>query len=121
MATVGSTVNLCQRGWKINHKLVYKLMDQMGLKSKVRPRKKYTSYQGQTSHIAKNLLDCNVTPEQPNTVCVSDVTEFLGGWYEGLSFIDHGSKRPKYSGTRVVDIPVNEVDVYLVKECDHVA
>ncbi|OLN14320.1 hypothetical protein BUE64_13955, partial [Corynebacterium diphtheriae subsp. lausannense] len=23
-----------QRGWEINHKLVYKLMDQMGLKSK---------------------------------------------------------------------------------------
>ncbi|CAB0935638.1 hypothetical protein FRC0466_00136 [Corynebacterium diphtheriae] len=93
----------------------------MGLKSKVRPRKRYNSYQGQTSHITKNLLNCNVTPEQPNTVCVSDVTEFLGDWYEVLSFIDHGFKRSEYSGTRVVDIPVNEVDVYLVKECDHVA
>ncbi|CAB0539850.1 hypothetical protein CIP107509_00528 [Corynebacterium diphtheriae] len=91
MATVGSTVNLCQRGWEVNHKLVYKLMD------------------------------CNVTPEQPNTVCVSDVTEFLGDWYEGLSFTDHGFKRSEYSGTRVVDIPVNEVDVYFVKECDYVA
>ncbi|AEX66656.1 hypothetical protein CDC7B_0457 [Corynebacterium diphtheriae C7 (beta)] len=40
---------------------------------------------------------------------------------KGLSFIDHGFKRPEYSGTRVVDIPVNEVDVYFVKECDHVA
>ena len=34
-------------------------MDQMGLKSKVRSRKKYNSYQGQTSHIAENLLDRN--------------------------------------------------------------
>ena len=34
-------------------------MDQMGLKSKVRSRKKYNSYQSQTSHIAENLLDRN--------------------------------------------------------------
>ena len=50
---------LRKRGWEGNHKLVYKLMDQMGLKSKVRSRKKYNSYQGQTSHIAENLLDRN--------------------------------------------------------------
>ena len=67
---------LRKRGWEVNHKLVYKLMDQMGLKSKVRSRKKYNSYQGQTSHIAENLLERNFTPEQPNTVWVSDVTEF---------------------------------------------
>ncbi|CAB0486495.1 hypothetical protein CIP101841_00074 [Corynebacterium diphtheriae] len=40
---------------------------------------------------------------------------------KGLSFTDHGFKRSEYSGTRVVDIPVNEVDVYFVKECDDVA
>jgi len=67
---------LRKRGWEVNHKLVYKLMDQMGLKSKVRSRRKYNSYQGQTSHVAENLLDRNFTPEQPNTVWVSDVTEF---------------------------------------------
>lgn len=32
-----------------------------------------------------------------------------------------GSERLEHSGTRVVGIPVNEVHVYLVKECDHVA
>lgn len=67
---------LRNQGWKVNHKLVYKLMDQMGLKSKVRPRKKYNSFKGQTSHIADNLLNRNFTPEKPNTVWVSDVTEF---------------------------------------------
>ena len=50
---------LRKRGWEVNHKLVYKLMDQMGLKSKVRSRRKYNSYQGQTSHVAENLLDRN--------------------------------------------------------------
>lgn len=67
---------LRRRGWKVNHKLVYKLMDQMGLKSKVRTRKKYSSFKGQSSHIAENLLNRNFAPDKPNTVWVSDVTEF---------------------------------------------
>mgnify|MGYP000944761639 FL=1 len=82
---------LRKRGWEGNHKLVYKLMDQMGLKSKVRSRKKYNSYQGQTSHIAENLLDRNFTPEQPNTVWVSDVTEF------------------RVSGTKVYLLPIMDL------------
>lgn len=69
-------LELRNQGWRVNHKLVYKLMNQMGLKSKVRPRKKYNSYKGQTSHIAKNVLARNFTPQQPNQVWVSDVTEF---------------------------------------------
>lgn len=67
---------LRKQGWQVNHKLVYKLMDQMRLKSKVRPRRKYNSYKGQTSHIADNLLDRNFTPDKPNTVWVSDITAF---------------------------------------------
>lgn len=51
-------------------------MDQMNLKSKVRPRKKYSSYQGQISYIAENLLNRNFTPNKPNIAWVSDVTEF---------------------------------------------
>lgn len=67
---------LRNQGWKVGHKLVYKLMDQMGLKSKVRPRKKYNSYKGHISRIADNILDRNFTPGESNTVWVSDVTEF---------------------------------------------
>lgn len=33
---------LRREGWGVNHKLVYKLMDELGLKSKVRVKKKYT-------------------------------------------------------------------------------
>lgn len=67
---------LRRQGWQVGHKLVYKLMKQMGLKSKVRPRKKYSSYRGKVSHIADNVLGRNFTPEEPNKVWVSDVTEF---------------------------------------------
>ncbi|SPJ40125.1 hypothetical protein CHUV2995_00910 [Corynebacterium diphtheriae subsp. lausannense] len=59
---------LRQDGWNINHKLVYKPMDKLGLKSKVRTKKKYNSYKGTVSHIAENMLDRYFTPDKPNTV-----------------------------------------------------
>lgn len=67
---------LRREGWSVNHKLVYKLMNELGLKSKVRVKKKYNSYKGTVSHIARNVLDRRFTPEKPNAVWASDVTEF---------------------------------------------
>lgn len=67
---------LRREGWAVNHKLVYKLMDELGLKSKVRVKKKYTSYKGTVSHIARNVLDRRFTPDAQNRVWVSDVTKF---------------------------------------------
>ncbi|CAB0488517.1 hypothetical protein FRC0036_00290 [Corynebacterium diphtheriae] len=60
-------------GWVVNHKLVYKLMDQLGLKSKVRAKWKYNSYKGTVSKIAKNVLDRRLTPDTSNMVWVSDI------------------------------------------------
>lgn len=67
---------LRRQGWVVNHKLVYKLMDELGLKSKVRVKRKYNSYKGTVSHIAKNVLDREFTPDKLNSVWASDVTEF---------------------------------------------
>ena len=69
-------LDLRNQGWEVNHKLVFKLMREMGLKAKIRQRKPYSSYAGATSHIADNTLDRNFTPDKPNTTFVSDVTEF---------------------------------------------
>lgn len=55
-------------------KLVFKLMDQLGLKSKVRIKRKYVSYQGTTSHIADNHLARDFKAVAPNRKWVSDVT-----------------------------------------------
>lgn len=55
-------------GWVVNHKLVYKFMDQLGLKSKVKVKKKYNSYIGSVSHIVKNVLDRRLTPDTSNMV-----------------------------------------------------
>ena len=69
-------LDLRNQGWAVNHKLVYKLMHQMGLRAKIRQRRPYVSYTGTISHIADNKLDRKFTPDKPNTAFVSDVTEF---------------------------------------------
>ena len=63
-------------GWVVSNKLVLKLMRQMGLKSKVRPRRRYSSYRGTVSHIAENVLARDFEPDAPNMKWVSDVTAF---------------------------------------------
>ncbi len=69
------TQELRNRGLHHNHKLVMKLMHQMGLSSKVR-MKKYRSYKGEVGKIAPNLLNQNFHAEKPNQKWVTDVTEF---------------------------------------------
>lgn len=69
-------LDLRNQGWVVNHKLVYKLMHEMGLRAKVRQHRPYISYSGTVSRIADNKLERKFTPDKPNTVFVSDVTEF---------------------------------------------
>ena len=69
------TQELKNRGYYHNHKLVMKLMKQMGVSSKVR-MKKYHSYKGEVGKIAPNLLERDFHAEKPNQKWVTDVTEF---------------------------------------------
>ena len=69
------TQELRNRGLHYNHKLVMKLMKQLGLSSKVR-MKKYRSYKGEVGKIAPNLLERDFYAEKPNQKWVTDVTEF---------------------------------------------
>jgi len=63
-------------GWQVTKKLVHKLMNQLGLRSKVRIKRKYNSYKGVQSVIAPNLLAREFEASKPNLKWVSDVTEF---------------------------------------------
>jgi transposase InsO family protein len=65
---------LRQAGEVVNHKTVQRLMQALGLKSLVRP-KKYRSYRGQQAHVP-NLLARQFQAERPNQKWVTDVTEF---------------------------------------------
>jgi transposase InsO family protein len=62
-------------GERVNHKAVQRLMQVLGLKSLVRP-KKYQSYRGAVDGAVPNVLQRQFHAEQPNRVWVTDVTEF---------------------------------------------
>ena len=69
------TDELRNAGSEVNHKTVQRLMQQLGLKSLVRP-KKYRSYRGQFNAKVANVLDRQFEAEKPNQKWVTDVTEF---------------------------------------------
>ena len=70
------TLELKNRGYKINHKTVLRLMKVMGLKSIQRRKRRYNSYKGTVGKIADNLLKRNFKADKPNEKWVTDVTEF---------------------------------------------
>jgi putative transposase len=66
---------LTNRGHKVNHKKVQRIMKELGLKCLVR-MKKYRSYKGTVGKIAPNILERNFQAEKPNEKWVTDITEF---------------------------------------------
>lgn len=72
------TLSLQLSGVNINHKRVQRMMGELGLKSKVRP-KRYTSYKGDVGRIAPDLVQRKFTADKPNQKWVTDVTEFKVG------------------------------------------
>ena len=69
------TYALRNLGMMINHKCVLRLMQLMGLKSRIRAVK-YRSYQGQVGKIADNVLQRQFKANRPNQKWATDVTEF---------------------------------------------
>nr|WP_143827677.1 IS3 family transposase [Xenorhabdus bovienii] len=69
------TLALRKQQIHLNHKCVQRLMQTMGLKSRIRA-KKYYSYKRETGSVADNLLHRQFEAEQPNMKWVTDVTEF---------------------------------------------
>lgn len=73
------TAQLRREGFQINHKAVQRLMQDMGIKSLVRP-KKYRSYRLETHPASPDKLQRKFTAKRPNEAWVTDVTEFnVGG------------------------------------------
>lgn len=74
MISGGITAALRQAGEQVNHKTVQRLIQHLGLKSLVRP-KKYRSYRGLQASVP-NLLARQFQAERPNQRWVTDVTQF---------------------------------------------
>jgi len=70
---------LREKGWRVAKKTVLKLMNQLGLLCRVRRKRSYSSYRGQTGEVAPNLLERDFTAQGPNQKWVTDVTEFAVG------------------------------------------
>ncbi|PGB25418.1 IS3 family transposase [Bacillus toyonensis] len=66
---------LTNRGQKVNHKKVQRIMKELGLKCVVR-MKKYKSYKGKVGKTAPNILARNFHADAPNQKWVTDITEF---------------------------------------------
>lgn len=69
------TLELRNNSIIINHKRVARIMNELGIKSLVRP-KKYRSYKGTEGKIAPNIIERNFQADEPNEKWTTDVTEF---------------------------------------------
>ena len=69
------TDELHNRGFRLNHKTVQRIMKELGLVCRVR-MKKYRSYKGEVGKTADNELKRQFHAEKPNKKWVTDVTQF---------------------------------------------
>lgn len=69
------TYALRNLGITINHKRTLRLMQLMGLKSRIRAVK-YRSYKGQIGRLTENVLQRQFKADKPNQKWAIDVTEF---------------------------------------------
>lgn len=67
---------LANRGQKVNHKKVQRIMKELGLKCLVR-MKKYRSYKGTVGKIAPNILERNFKADKPNEKWTTDILSLI--------------------------------------------
>ena len=70
------TLELRNRGYIVNHKKVQRMMNELGLKSIQRPKRRYNSYKGTIGKVSDNLLKRDFKADKPNQKWATDVTEF---------------------------------------------
>ena len=70
------TLELRKRGFDINHKKVYEIMHDMGLKATPK-RRKYSSYKGEVGRIAPNVLARDFGTTGPYQKLGTDITQFI--------------------------------------------
>ena len=60
----------------VNHKKVQRLMKILGLKARIRRKRKYSSHQGEIGKKVENLIQRQFEVSRPMEKCYTDVTEF---------------------------------------------
>ena len=70
---------LINRGFKINHKRVQRLMNKEGLRGKC-PKEKYHSYKGTVGKVADNIINRDFSTTAPLQKWTTDVSQFKFSW-----------------------------------------
>ena len=70
---------LINRGHKVNHKRVQRLMHKAGLLGK-RPKEKYHSYKGEVGKVADNIIKRDFSTTAPLQKWTTDVSQFNFSW-----------------------------------------
>ena len=89
---------LVNRGWKVNHKCVQRIMHQLGLAGN-RPKEKYHSYKGEVGKVADNITNRDFSTTKPLEKWTTDVSQFRFSW--GKCYI-----------SPILDMNTNEVISY---------
>ena len=69
-------LELRNRGIKVNHKKVQRLMKVLGLMARIRRKRKYYSHKGDIGKRSDNLIQRDFEGTKPMEKCYTDVTEF---------------------------------------------
>ncbi|MGY3739132.1 IS3 family transposase [Granulicatella elegans] len=69
-------LELRNRGFKVNHKKVQRLMKVLGLMARIRRKLKYYSHKGDVGKRSDNLIQRDFEGTKPMEKCYTDVTEF---------------------------------------------
>lgn len=88
---------LQNKGIKVNHKRVQRLMHEMCLFGKT-PKEKYHSYQGNIGKIADNIINRDFSADKPLKKWTTDVSQFNFSWGEMLyiSYFRYVHKRNNF-------------------------
>ena len=70
---------LLNRGFRVNHKLVQRIMNQLALFGKC-PKEKYHSYKGDVGKVADNIINRDFNTEKPLQKWTTDVSQFNLPW-----------------------------------------
>ena len=70
---------LRNRGLRVNHKRVQRIMHQLSLKGKY-PKEKYHSYKGDVGKVADNIINRDFSTEKPLEKWTTDVSQFNLPW-----------------------------------------
>ncbi|WP_438264876.1 IS3 family transposase, partial [Bifidobacterium breve] len=72
----------------VSEKVVRRIMAEEGLVAHVPKRRRYSSYEGETTPAPANLVDRDFTAERPNEKWLTDISEIKARDGKGVPFAD---------------------------------